>query len=98
MIQITELDLKVSDVEEFNDRAGEILTDFCDTLTGDEYTRKVCKDNDEHWWAVEAGFEYLWTPKAQTLIEAEIDRLTLIGVKYFGVADVEVSSHAYCEE
>lgn len=92
-IKIPELDIEVEDVDEFNECAGEELTGFCEDLEKKGETRPITEDDvaDESW-------SYIWTNKAQRLIDKEIERLYDIGRKYFGdTLELEISSYMYKE-
>lgn len=82
MIKIPELDIEVEDVSEFNDRASELLEEFCIDLKDQPgMSRPIDPEIDSF---TEEGFTVAWIGKAPKLIEAEQTRLYHIGEKYFG--------------
>lgn len=89
-IKIPELDIEVHNVYEFNECASEYLTGFCEALEQDGGTRPIT-ENDE----AEETWKFMWTNEAQTLIDAEIDRLGSIGEKYFGNNNLELHIESY---
>lgn len=94
MIKITELDIEVEDISDFNDEASEIFTAFCEDLQAKGMYTPV--DEGENWLYKEEGIQFLWNKEAATLIEAELKRLESIGVKYFGLTlDIDISSHMF---
>lgn len=88
-IKIPELNIEVKDVDEFNDKAEEILTGFCEGLEKEGQTRPPEED--------ESSFLFMWTNKAMKLIDTEIGRLCDIGMMYFDQLDINISSHMYNE-
>lgn len=86
MIKIPELDIEVEDIEEFNSQASEILEDFCIDLSEKP---DMCRPADPgiDSFLDETCFTHIWMNGASKIIEAEISRLHLIGVKYFGESD-----------
>lgn len=93
MIRIDELNIDVEDLEEFEDRASEILEEFCNNLESSETTYAPSEDD---WVARECGFAYYWTPQAAKTIEVEYRRLYSIGVKYFGTKEViEINTRCF---
>jgi hypothetical protein len=96
-MKIEELDIEVEDVSEFNDEAEQILTAFCEDLEAKGMTRPV--DDEDKWWAEEEGYSFYWSTEASKLIDAEINRLYSIAVKYFGRnnLDIDISSKMYRE-
>lgn len=92
MIRIEDLDIEVEDADGFNDRAEEILTEFCEDLEKQGETRPITEDEeaDESW-------TFVWSDKAQRLIEHEISRLSGIGMKYFDQLDIDISTYMYKE-
>lgn len=83
MIKILELDIEVEDVSEFNDRASEILEEFCIDLS-DKPGMSRPVDPENEMFHDETNFRHVWIGEAPNLIEAEIVRLYHIGEKYFG--------------
>jgi hypothetical protein len=82
MIKIPELDIEVEDISEFNDRASEILEEFCMDLNKQPgMSRPIDPEIDSF---TEEGFTIVWIGKAPKLIESEQTRLYHIGEKYFG--------------
>jgi hypothetical protein len=96
-MRIVELNIDVEDVSEFNDVAEQLLTAYCEELESKGMTRTV--HEDEKWYAENEGISFFWLPEASKLIEAEINRLYSIGVKYFGRNNkhIYVSSRMYIE-
>ncbi len=83
MIKIPELDIEVEDINEFNDRATDILEEFCMDLANDpEMSRPADPEVDS--FLHETNFTHIWIGEAPKLIEAERTRLYHIGEKYFG--------------
>jgi hypothetical protein len=83
MIKITELDIEVEDISEFNDRASEILEEFCIDLR-DKPGMSRLSDPEVDPFLDELDYTHVWIGEAPKLIEAEQTRLYHIGEKYFG--------------
>jgi hypothetical protein len=83
MIKITELDIEVEDVEDFNSEASEILEQFCIDLSKKEGMCRAADPNIDSFLD-ETCFTHIWINGASKLIEAERTRLYHIGEKYFG--------------
>jgi hypothetical protein len=83
MIKITELEIEVEDISEFNDRASEILEDFCIELSKKD---GMCRPADPRVdsFLEETCFTHIWMNGASAIIKAEQTRLYHIGEKYFG--------------
>lgn len=96
-ILIPELNESFEDVGEFNDYASDMVDDYCRELEGREGMKKDM-DEDEKWACEDNGWAFMWSDKASKLINAEIDRLTKIGQKYFDEFDVEVKPMMYRED
>lgn len=95
-MKIEELDIEVEDVDDYNDAASDVLTEFCVELEGKEGMKRPIEEDDGEGMA--EGFLYAWTDKASKLITTELDRLYAIGNKYFGeTLDLDISSHMYKE-
>lgn len=94
-MKIEELNIEVDDLEDFNYQASELLTEFCEDLEAKGMTRPV--EEDEKWIAEEEGFSFYWKSEAAKLIEAGLNRLHSIAVKYFGRDNkyIDISSHMY---
>lgn len=80
MIKIRELDIEVEDVSEFNDRATDILEEFCMDLDKQPGMSRLADPEIE----VCSNFCRIWIGAAPELIQAEQTRLYHIGEKYFG--------------
>lgn len=94
-IVIQEFEVKVEDINDFNDEAGEILTAFCEDLQSKGMTRPV---DEESIFTKEEGIHFWWDQEAINLIKGEIKRLESIGVKYFGLTlNIDISSHMFKE-
>lgn len=93
MIKIEELDIEVEDVDDFNDRACEMLDEFCiDLSKKDGMCRPADPEIDS--FLDETCFTHIWQNGAGKIIEAEQSRLYAIGEKYFGKTldlDIETS-------
>lgn len=89
MINIIELDIEVEDISEFNDRASEILEDFCIDLSRKD---GMCRpaDSEVDSFLEETGFTHIWQNGASALIRAEQTRLYHIGEKYFGRPNLDL--------
>lgn len=86
MIKIPELDIEVEDIDEFNDRASEILEEFCIDLDKQPgMSRPADPENED-----EINLSHVWIGAAPELIEAEQTRLYHIGQKYFGLTNLEL--------
>jgi hypothetical protein len=83
MIKIPELEKEVEDVGEFNDRASEILEEFCIELDKQPGMSRPA-DPKVDSFLDETNFSHIWIGKAPDLINAEVVRLYHIGEKYFG--------------
>jgi hypothetical protein len=93
MIKIEELNIEVQDISDFNDRASEILEEFCIDLSKQP---DMCRPADPEIdsFLEETGFTHVWQNGASNIIRAEQNRLYGIGVKYFGLTfelDIETS-------
>lgn len=98
MIKITELDIEVEDVHEFNDEASEILEALCIELSKQPGMDRPA-DPECDSFLEETNFSHFWLKPAITLIEDEISRLFNIGVKYFGEkADFDIQTSWYQEQ
>lgn len=89
MIKITELDIEVEDISEFNDRASEILEDFCIELDKKPGMSRPA-DPEVDSFLDETNFSHIWINGASKLIQAEQTRLYHIGEKYFGRPNLEL--------
>lgn len=96
MIKITELDIEVEDISDFNDEASGILESFClDLQKSGDY---ISNDPDDIALAHSEGLLFIWNPRCSKLISAEISRLYGIGYQYFGEdIDLDISTHMYTE-
>ncbi len=93
-MKITELHIEVEDVDEFNDAADEILTEYCEELELIKGMHRPVIEEDEGY----ADLSFIWNDKAIILINKKIDELYAIGEKHFGVTlDLNISSHMYKE-
>lgn len=90
MIQIPELDIEVEDIGEFNDRASEILEEFCISLRDQPGMSRVA-DPEIDSFLDETNFTHVWIGDAPKIIEAEQTRLYHIGEKYFGRPNLELN-------
>lgn len=93
MIQIPELEIEVEDISDFNDRASEMLEEFCINLSKQP---DMCRPADPEIdsFLDETGFTIVWQNGPSKIITAEQNRLYGIGVKYFGMSkdfDIETS-------
>lgn len=90
MIKITELEIEVEDIHEFNDVASDALQDFCISLAKKE---GMCRPSDPEVdsFLDETCFTHIWMNGASKLIEAERTRLHLIGEKYFGQNNLDLN-------
>jgi hypothetical protein len=97
MIKIIELDIEVEDIDDFNDRACEILEEFCiDLSRQDGMCRPADPNNDS--FLDETCFTHIWMNGASKIIEAEQGRLYAIGRKYFGdTLDLDIETSWYRE-
>lgn len=97
MIKIEELDIEVEDIDDFNDRACEMLEEFCiDLSKKDGMCRPADPEIDS--FLDETGFTIVWQNGASKTIEAEIKRLYSIGEKYFGITnDLDIQTSWFCE-
>jgi hypothetical protein len=89
MIKIPELDIEVEDISEFNDRASEILEEFCMDLDKQPGMSRAA-DPEVDSFLDETNFTHIWINGASKLIEAERTRLYHIGEKYFGRSCLEL--------
>lgn len=89
MIKIPELDIEVEDIGEFNDRASEILEDFCMELNKKPGMSRPA-DPEVDFFLEETCFTHIWMNGASKIIEAEQTRLYHIGEKYFGRPNIEL--------
>jgi hypothetical protein len=96
-IKIPELDIEVEDINDFNDRAEEILTEFCEDLQSKGFTEEYTKEDIADSLRLrEEGITFRWIKESPVLIEAEIKRLESIAVKYFGLTlEIDIKSHMY---
>lgn len=98
MIKIPELEIEVEDINDFNDRAEEVLTEFCQDLGAKGMSRPVTEDEADSLRVKEEGIKFFWTGEAMDLIETEIKRLESIAVKHFGLTlDIDIKSHMYID-
>lgn len=90
MIKITELEIEIEDISEFNDRASEILEEFCIDLSQKE---GMCRPADPaiDSFLGETSFTHIWQNGASALIRTEQTRLYHIGEKYFGRPNLELN-------
>lgn len=96
MIHITELDITVVDVDQFNDEATQILEDFTDMVANTEGMMYPADEN-EHQDLIDAGCTMVYTGTAQDMIIAENNRLIAIGRKYFNENDINISNSRIVE-
>lgn len=97
MIKIPELDIEVEDISEFNDEASEILEAFCIELSKQPGMCRPANPEIDSFLD-ETGFTHIWQNGASKLIEAEQNRLYLIGRKYFGdTLDLDIETNWYRE-
>ncbi len=89
MIKIPELEIEVEDISEFNDRASEILEEFCMDLDKQPGMSRAA-DPEVDSFLDETNFTIIWSAEASVLIEAEQTRLYHIGEKYFGRPNLEL--------
>lgn len=89
MIKIPELDIEVEDVSEFNDKASEILEDFCMGLDKKPGMSRPA-DPEVDSFLDETNFTHIWINGASALIRAEQTRLYHIGEKYFGRPNLDL--------
>lgn len=89
MIKIPELDIEVEDISEFNDRASEILEEFCIDLSKKDGMSRA-PDPEVDSFLDETCFTLIWINDAPKLIEAEQTRLYHIGEKYFGRPNLDL--------
>lgn len=89
MIRIEELSIEVEDIEDFNDRASEILEEFCIDLSKQD---GMCRpaDPEQDSFLEETNFTHIWMNGALKIIEAEQTRLYHIGEKYFGRPNIDL--------
>jgi hypothetical protein len=93
MIQIPELDIEVEDISDYNDRASEMLEEFCIDLSKKP---DMCRPADPgiDSFLDETCFTHIWQNGASKIITTEQNRLYAIGEKYFGKTldlDIETS-------
>lgn len=98
MIRIEELNIEVEDISEFNDRATEILEEFCMELDKQPGMSRPA-DPEVDSFLDETNFSHIWIGEAPKLIQAEQARLYHIGEKYFGRAclDLDIETSWFCE-
>ena len=89
MIKISELDIEVEDIEDFNSQASQMLEDFCIDLANQPGMSRA-PDPEIDSFVEETGFTFVWIGKAPKLIEAEQTRLYHIGEKYFGRPNLDL--------
>lgn len=97
MIKIEELNIEVEDVDDFNDRACEMLEEFCIDLSQKE---GMCRPADPgiDSFLDETCFTHIWQSGASKIIEAETTRLYTIGAKYFGMTnDLDIQTSWFRE-
>jgi len=98
MIKIEELDIEVEDISDFNDRASEILEEFCIDLSKQP---DMCRPADPgiDSFLDETGFTHIWQNGASKIIREEYGRLYKIGEKYFGEnnLDLEIETSWFSE-
>jgi hypothetical protein len=96
-MRIEELNEDVEDVGEFNEMASEMVDEYCHQLETQDGMKKDMTD-DEKWACDDNGWAFMWSDKANRLINEEIDRMTKIGQKYFDEFDVEVNPMMFKED
>lgn len=89
MRQIPELNIEVEDISDFNDRASEMLEEFCIDLSKQP---DMCRPADPgiDSFLDETNFTHIWQNGASALIRAEQTRLYHIGEKYFGRPNLDL--------
>lgn len=90
MINIPELDIDVEDIDDFNDRASDILEEFCIDLSKKD---GMCRPADPgiDSFLDETCFTHIWMNGASALIGVEQARLYRIGEKYFGRHNLDLN-------
>lgn len=83
--------IEINDATDFELVAEDMLTDFCEGLHKDGFTRKP-EDDD--------GFEdgevsWVYTDRGQELAERYIKRITAVGNRWFPGDEIEVISSAF---
>ena len=84
---------EISDEWEMSDALSEELTEFCMALEKEDGMTRPVNEED----GADNNCHFMWTSKAQKLIDSEINRLQVIAQKYYPDG-VDISSHMYREE
>ena len=94
-MKIIELDIEVEDVDEFNDRATELLEEYSLEISKEDgMTRPVTEDDGGDF----EDFMFIWTDAGAKLVEDKHREIIDIGIKYFGdEADIDISNCYFTE-
>lgn len=84
----------IDDVEEFNDIASQIFTEYLKMFTEKEGLIREANEND---WVDEDEISFLYTYKGQQLAQSFLNRLYTYGSKYFYDVDIEIESSLFQE-
>lgn len=93
-VQITELNIEVEDVDDFNSQATDLMEDYCVALEKQPGMTRQPRDDEymSDYWA------FIWTDKASRLIHEELTNLMNIGRKYFAENELDIQLTMYSEE
>ena len=83
--------IDIEDATDFELVAGDMLTEFCEELHRDGFTRKT--EGDDGFDEEEVPFVY--TDRGQELAERYIERLLAVGKKWFPNDDIEINSGSF---
>ncbi len=95
-MNIQELDIQVSGVAEFNEKATDILQDYCDELF--DKPNMIRWPNEEEIEQNAGDDTFFWTKEAMQLINAEKARLIGIGGRYFHFGLIVIENDRVLED
>ena len=96
-MHIEEINEDCEDISDYEDRAIEILDEYCTQLQKEEGMTISIEEADKQELNYEESWAYLWSDKAGKLINAEMDRLYSIAEKYYPNEDITIQSYMYQE-
>jgi hypothetical protein len=90
-IWIEELQSWVKDDYEYSEAAAESIDEFCKDLQKEEGMTRSVTENDAYEEIDNIAFVY--THKAQKLIESEINAWTMLGLQHWPDGDIDIEIH-----
>lgn len=86
-------------IDEFEDKATQILESFLESLDGEEYKIDLSKEEEgsEYDTHIAEGFTFVYTAKGSRLARRMIDRLYKIASIKFPNQYIDIHSHLYRE-